>query len=386
MSRAQGQFTIIDYNDALTLTGYIGCNHPKTQMFNPDNNSYTPNWASTNLVLTPSLYIIGTTTDQITSENVTMVKWYQGTSTTAIASGGNYTLSGTKSHILTVKANIMAGLPGVDFKCEITYRDPSTGLTLVHPLTISFSRVVNGSGIVDLMVMTPNGNVFKNMRAIGQITITNICDVVASDTPPENPYIGQLWVDTSVNPPETKVWNGDSWEVQNDLETIRVVISTLTTKTAELQSTIDGLNSYVGSMTQTIETITDGLGNEQQTVLEMQAQMSQLQQTIDGLTVQVTNQYAGGLNFIQNSAGLNGVSDDWVKTGTVTVDSSTDTQNNTTSDSCFVLGTNSTLKQTITGLVTGVPYAFSLRAKKTKAIRSTVPHRLCRSKRWEARS
>ena len=162
MSRAQGQFTIIDYNDALTLTGYIGCNHPKTQMFNPDNNSYTPNWASTNLVLTPSLYIIGTTTDQITSENVTMVKWYQGTSTTAIASGGNYTLSGTKSHILTVKANIMAGLPGVDFKCEITYRDPSTGLTLVHPLTISFSRVVNGSGIVDLMVMTPNGNVFKN--------------------------------------------------------------------------------------------------------------------------------------------------------------------------------------------------------------------------------
>ena len=99
------------------------------------------------------------------------------------------------------------------------------------------------------------------MRAIGQITITNICDVVASDTPPENPYIGQLWVDTSVNPPETKVWNGDSWEVQNDLETIRVVISTLTTKTAELQSTIDGLNSYVGSMTQTIETITDGLGN-----------------------------------------------------------------------------------------------------------------------------
>ena len=27
MSRAQGQFTIIDYNDALTLTGYIGSNH-----------------------------------------------------------------------------------------------------------------------------------------------------------------------------------------------------------------------------------------------------------------------------------------------------------------------------------------------------------------------
>ena len=205
------------------------------------------------------------------------------------------------------------------------------------------------------------------MKAIGQFTITNICDVVASETAPENPYVGQLWVDTSASPPETKIWNGAEWVVQNDIETLRTTISILTTKSAELQSTIDGLNSYVGTMTETIETVSDNLGNEHQTVLEMQAQMSQLQQTIDGLTVQVTNQYAGDLNFIQNSAGLNGISDDWVKTGTVTVDTSTDTQNNTTSDSCFVLGASSTLKQTVTGLVTGQSYAFSLRAKKTGA-------------------
>ena len=51
------------------------------------------------------------------------------------------------------------------------------------------------------------------MRAIGQITITNICDVAASDTPPENPYVGQMWVDTSVSPPETKIWNGAEWVV-----------------------------------------------------------------------------------------------------------------------------------------------------------------------------
>ena len=69
MSKAQGQFTIIDYNDALTLTGYIGSNLAKTQMYNPDNNTYTPDWSDTNLVLTPSLYVIGTTTDQITSSH-----------------------------------------------------------------------------------------------------------------------------------------------------------------------------------------------------------------------------------------------------------------------------------------------------------------------------
>ena len=162
MSKAQGQFTIIDYNDALTLTGYIGSNLAKTQMYNPDNDTYSPNWASTNVVLTPSLYVIGTTTDQITSAAVTSVKWYVGSSSTAITSSGNYALSGTKSHILTIKGNVMAGQPGIDYRCVITYKDPSTGLSITHPLTISFSRVVNGSGITDLLVTTPTGNVFKN--------------------------------------------------------------------------------------------------------------------------------------------------------------------------------------------------------------------------------
>ena len=162
MSKAQGQFTIIDYNDALTLTGYIGSNLAKSQMFNPDNATYSPDWSTTNLVLTPSLYVIGTTTDQITSSAVTSVKWYIGSSTTALTTSGNYALSGTKSHILTVKGNVMAGLAGIDYRCVITYKDDSTGLSITHPLTITVSRVVNGGGIVDLLVTTPNGNVFKN--------------------------------------------------------------------------------------------------------------------------------------------------------------------------------------------------------------------------------
>ena len=56
----------------------------------------------------------------------------------------------------------MAGLPGIDYRCVVTYKDSSTGLSITHPLTISFSRVVNGSGITDLLVTTPSGNVFKN--------------------------------------------------------------------------------------------------------------------------------------------------------------------------------------------------------------------------------
>lgn len=166
MAIAQGQFTIIDYNDALTLTGFISSNLSKTQMYNPDNGSYTPDWATTNLVLTPSLFLAGSGNDIITSTEVQTVKWYEGTSSTAIATGGNYALSGTKSHILTVKGNVMAGLPGKDYRCVISYKDSTTELTLTYTTSISFSRVVNGSGIVSLDVTTPKGNVFKN----GEVT------------------------------------------------------------------------------------------------------------------------------------------------------------------------------------------------------------------------
>ena len=52
------------------------------------------------------------------------------------------------------------------------------------------------------------------MIASAQFTIISLCDVVTSDTPPENPYEGQLWVDTSVTPPETKIWDGNEWVVE----------------------------------------------------------------------------------------------------------------------------------------------------------------------------
>lgn len=162
MAIATGQISIIDYNDALTLTGFIGSNHPKTQMYNPDNGGYTPNWSSTNLVLTPSLYKLGTTTDIITNAEVTSVKWFEAGSGTAITSTGNYALSGTKSHILTIKNNVLAGLPAKDWICEVTYRDATTNLDLVHKMSISFSRVVNGGGIADAVAFAPDGNVFKN--------------------------------------------------------------------------------------------------------------------------------------------------------------------------------------------------------------------------------
>lgn len=204
------------------------------------------------------------------------------------------------------------------------------------------------------------------MRAVAQFTITNICDVVTSETPPENPYYGQLWVNTATVPPETMVWDGQGWVVQNNLEDLRETVSTHTTRFGEFQSSVDGLNSYVSTMTETVEKLEGSVSGEQEKVLEMQTQVSQLQHSVEGLSVTVQEQFAGGINYIKNSAGLNGITDDWITSGTVSTDNSTDVQSNTTSDACFVLGDSSTLTQVITGVVPG-SYAISIRAKKTGA-------------------
>lgn len=164
MALATGQISIIDYNDALTLTGFIGSNKPKTQMFNPDNNSYNPDWGSSNLVLTPSLFKLGTSTDIISDASVTSITWYDVTNGTevAIVAGASYAIGASKPCTLTIRTNVLAGLPGKDYMCKIIYHDDSTNLDLTYKMDISFSRVVNGGGIADAVAYCPNGNVFKN--------------------------------------------------------------------------------------------------------------------------------------------------------------------------------------------------------------------------------
>lgn len=176
MAIATGQFTIVDYNDALTLTGYIGSNQAKTQMYNPDNNSYTPDWLSSNVVLTPSLFRLGTEEDIITSVQVEKIEWFDVTDgvETKIASDSNYSIGSTKPNKLTIKSNILNGKPGLDLLCKVSYRDPATNLVLPYQMGISFSRVVNGSGIADAVAWAPEGNVFKN----GNVTsLIAACDL-----------------------------------------------------------------------------------------------------------------------------------------------------------------------------------------------------------------
>lgn len=174
-------YTISDFNDAISLSGYISANLAHTQIYNPDNDSYTPDWGTTNLVLTPQLFVTSTASDIIATAAVTSVDWYINSETAGnkITTGGSYTLSGTKSHIVTVSSNVLAGLNNIKYICVILYHDSTTDLDLTHKMDITFTRVSSGSGITTAVCVATDGNIFKNN---GVVSLKATCDLYRGST------------------------------------------------------------------------------------------------------------------------------------------------------------------------------------------------------------
>lgn len=166
-------------------------------------------------------------------------------------------------------------------------------------------------------------------------------------------------------------WDLESGEVHlkayatNDsVNQLKGTVSAVTKKTAELQVNTERISSAVSSLTTTVETIDSTLEAEQERVTNAENKITVLEQTADNLSVKIEEQYVGGMNYIQNSAGLNGMSDDWTYSGKVSTGTSTDISSNTSSNSCFILGSSSTLSQTVNEIVPDRSYTVSIRARK----------------------
>lgn len=152
--------------------------------------------------------------------------------------------------------------------------------------------------------------------------------------------------------------------IDSTLKTEQARVATVQNKISVLEQTSDKISSTVSSLTETVETIDSTLESEQERVTNAENKISSLEQTADNLSVKIEEQYVGGMNYIQNSAGLNGMSDDWIYSGKVSTGTSTDISSNTSSNSCFILGSSSTLSQTVNEIVPDRSYTVSIRARK----------------------
>ena len=164
MAKASGSFTIMDYNDGITLLGSIEANHPRTVLYDTTTQTYNPSWATTALSLTPKLTKAGGATDLIaTLVSGVWKRRISGGSWTDVVTSSNGETIAASTKILTVNQDKMTGsIWQVEYKFVALYHDPILNVDLTYEMVISFNRVANGTSFVVARAYAPSGNQFKN--------------------------------------------------------------------------------------------------------------------------------------------------------------------------------------------------------------------------------
>lgn len=168
MAKTSASFTLMDYTDGISLITGIDSNQPLTQLYNPNaadgTNKLTPSWASTPLLLTPKVMKAGSSTSLIST--MTSKAWKRriaGGNWTAVVSGSNGEEVNSTTGVLKVSENKLTdNIWQMDYKFEGTYTDPVLNLAFPVEITISLSRVANGTSFVVARAYAPSGNQFKN--------------------------------------------------------------------------------------------------------------------------------------------------------------------------------------------------------------------------------
>lgn len=154
------QQTFVDITDQRKLSAYITSNLPKTQSEDPNvlPHTYAPSWASTNLVLTPVLFLDQTNVSP-TAAGVT-ISWKRkdGVASETVLTNGET----VKNGVLTVNQNkLSASSSGmITYICYISYYDSETKNTINITADITYTLVKNAEN-AKLCTVSSDTYVFK---------------------------------------------------------------------------------------------------------------------------------------------------------------------------------------------------------------------------------
>lgn len=145
--RASSEVTIVDISDSKQLALYIGSTLQRQVVYDPNSNTYTPNYGTVNNVLTPQVYIAGSTQD--ISADAKSIKWFvQKNSTGAqvpiTANTTDYILSTSKPTSLTIKNNVLKDNLSMNYIVEVIYTDPDTGMDIIAKAQMELVKITNG--------------------------------------------------------------------------------------------------------------------------------------------------------------------------------------------------------------------------------------------------
>ena len=203
IATSYGTITIVDITDIGELSVYPSCNVPSTQLYNPNDGGYEPDWTVTNVQLTPSIFYAGTA---LTLNEVNVVTWHRGIGANkgeAIKqnneSGYNnneYVDSASKK--LIIKNNVLSGLTSKMLSYTVHVEYIVDGTTLIAEGQIDFSLLYQGTSAKTARIIGDN---FFNLDWKGQTKTTGASITLelqtSSNVEPgytyDGDYLGVLW-------------------------------------------------------------------------------------------------------------------------------------------------------------------------------------------------
>ena len=186
MAVSIGQITIMDFNDAVTLTGYISSNHTKSVKYDGNNEVYYPDFQTENLILTPSLFKAGSATDlMLAGTDIKSVVWKRksNTQTSENSLSTGETMSASYPKALTVSSQPFSSTVfSIEYICTITYTDPTTGLDLIYKNSVTFNKVTDGNNVALAEITSSVGFAFKNKLPSSTILTAELFRGATKDT------------------------------------------------------------------------------------------------------------------------------------------------------------------------------------------------------------
>lgn len=155
MAVAYGSITIVDIGDLGQLSVIPESNQPNTVIYDPnvaEGQQYNPNWATSNLVLTPIIYYGPDKLDP--TKNGVTVTWQRKVGNNEPETLNKEKGETTSNGILTVNQNIFDTVSQITYICKVSYNDPSTmgSASLEAQGRITFSLIKNASKIKSVSI------------------------------------------------------------------------------------------------------------------------------------------------------------------------------------------------------------------------------------------
>ena len=152
--KACGQIVFTDLTDVGTIQAYITSNQALQILYDPNQNIYTPDWSTNNLVLTPVITFngnnipLGSTGLEIT--------WTRRAG--SLAESGLQTGETVSNGVLTVSSNQLSSISSklLTYLCTISYTDPDTNVPLTTQALITFSLISQGINLKDINIIGEN--------------------------------------------------------------------------------------------------------------------------------------------------------------------------------------------------------------------------------------